>query len=81
MEIVKKKFIIDILMFLDFLAVAISGFVLWLVPKGSGKGVWLFIHDYSSVLLIILLLIHLILNWNWIKAMFKNLGSKNEKIR
>lgn len=75
------KFIVDILMFIDFLIIAVSGFILWLVlPRGSGRlensfiflrEDWLFMHNWGSVLLIILIIIHLVLNWNWIKSMFK----------
>ena len=83
MDINKKKFIVDFLIFLDFLVVAISGFILWLVlPRGSGKTGssflflredWVFIHNWGSVVLIILILFHLIFNITWIKAMFRNL--------
>jgi len=76
------KFFVDILMFVDFLALATSGFILWLVlPRGSGasganflllREQWLRMHDFTSVILVALLLIHLILNWVWIQAMFRN---------
>lgn len=82
----KIKLFVDIVMFLDFLALAISGFVLKLfVPRGSGKlgasfifsrETWLSIHDFTAILIIILLFIHLILNWVWIKSMFKSLFKK-----
>lgn len=83
----KIKFIVDFLMFLDFLILAISGFILWFIlPKGSGKLVnsflffredWLLIHDYASVIVVILILVHLVLNWRWIWAMFRNLFRGN----
>jgi len=84
------KIFIDILMFLDFLAVAFSGFVLWFVlPRGSGKfGAsfiflrenWLSIHNIGSVILTLLLLLHLILNWSWIKCfIFKSLNKNDRK--
>ncbi len=77
------KFFADILMFVDFLALATSGFILWLVlPRGSGAGggtsflllreQWMRMHNFASVILIVLLLVHLILNWQWIKSMFRN---------
>lgn len=69
-------------MFIDFLVLALSGFILWLVlPRGAGGGrtsflllreQWLRMHDFTSVILVFLLLIHLVLNWQWIKAMFRN---------
>jgi len=86
MNINFKKFIVDILMFLDFVVVAVSGFILWFIlPRGNQKifksfiflrEEWIFIHDWASVLLIIFLLAHFFLNWNWIRAMFRNYFSK-----
>ena len=79
----KVKFWIDLSMFASFVIAAISGFVLWFIyPAGEQSGRadirflfnrfgWLKIHNFFSVLLIILLVIHLVLNWQWIKAMFK----------
>jgi len=76
----KVKFLVDFSMFFVFLIIMISGFILWFVlPGGSKEGVllkrnsWIMIHNWLSVLLIVLLLIHLILNWAWIKAMFRNI--------
>ena len=76
-------------MFLDFLALAISGFVLWfVVPRGSGKlgasfiflrETWLSIHDVTSVIVVVLILIHLILNWAWIKSVTKSTLTKNNR--
>lgn len=76
MNTLKKKFIIDILMFLDFLIVSVSGLVLWkILPRGSGKTGqefillrenWLFIHDWSSVFLVLIVIIHLVINWKWV---------------
>jgi len=77
----KIKFIVDVLMFVDFLIVALSGFVLWrILPRGSGKAGnsfwflredWLAMHDWGAVLLVFFILVHLILNWVWIRSMFK----------
>ena len=83
MDINKTKFVVDVLMFLDFLIVAISGFVLLIVfPAGEQSGRapaflldrfgWLDLHNWGSIILIILILIHLILNFNWIKCMILN---------
>lgn len=79
----KVKFWNDVLMFIVFIIIAVSGFILWFVlPRGGGRAgngflflreTWILIHDWFSVILIILVLLHLILNWRWIKAMFKNI--------
>jgi cytochrome b subunit of formate dehydrogenase len=80
----KVKLYVDILMFLDFLILATSGFILkWIYPAGekSGKAgviflfdrfAWLKIHNITSIIIVLLILIHLYLNWNWIKCMFVN---------
>jgi hypothetical protein len=77
------KFWVDIAMFLDFLVLATSGFILkYVYPAGQKSGSagvkflfdrfgWLLIHDYVAFGLVGLILLHLILNWPWIKAMFK----------
>ncbi|MBS3088995.1 DUF4405 domain-containing protein [Candidatus Pacearchaeota archaeon] len=88
MNKLKLKFLVDVLMFFSFLTTAVSGFVLWLVlPRGSGRAgnvfiffreTWLLIHDWFSVLLVILILFHLVLNWGWIKSVFKiSFGKRN----
>jgi len=76
----KIKLLVDIGMFLDFIVLAFSGFVLkFILPRGSGKfgleflfsrETWLLIHDWTSLILIVLLISHLILNWAWIKSWF-----------
>jgi hypothetical protein len=69
---------------------AISGFVLWLVLHrggGSGKGdstqstfvwsrqTWIDIHDWTAVVLLILIAIHIYMHWGWLlnqtKALLK----------
>jgi len=88
----KIKFLVDLLMFISFIILSISGFILWLVlPRGSGKigagfillrEEWLSIHAWLSVLLIILIFIHLLLNWCWVKVMFKCIlvGNPNKSL-
>jgi len=85
----KIKFVTDIIIFINFLLITISGFILWFVlPRGSGKignsfiflrEIWLSMHNLGSVLLVILIIIHLILNWTWIKSMFRSMfvGKRN----
>jgi len=44
---------------------------------GLDRHNWIDIHNYSSLIFFILMLIHLILHWNWIKNLPKLLKSKN----
>ena len=80
------KFIVDALMFIDFLILAISGFVLWKILKHDGfhfresfifpRWQWISIHDWTALFLVILILIHILLNWTWIKCMIRDLFKK-----
>jgi len=58
----KVKLGIDILMLIDFIVVCISGFAR--INR---------LHYYSSVLLIAIVLVHLLFNLNWIRAMLRNI--------
>ena len=81
MELNKKKLWIDIILFIDFIILASSGFILkFIYPAGekSGKAgaiflvdrfTWLRLHSITAIILTILVLIHIFLNWNWIKCM------------
>ena len=40
---------------------------------------WVDIHFYLACLFVILILVHLILHWNWIKGYFKSLFSISHK--
>lgn len=86
MDLQKKKVIVDILMFIDFLILTVSGFVLWkFLPSFSGSGKksfifdrinWILIHDWAALIIVILVVIHLILNWRLIVCMFRFKKSK-----
>jgi hypothetical protein len=73
----KTNAIVDILAGISFFFSALSGLVLkFILPRGSGKlgetviGLyrenWLSMHDTSSIIFIILIIIHLVLHWKWI---------------
>lgn len=74
----KKQIIIDILAFIAFLISAFSGVVMWLaLPSQSGKisleflslarHQWNAIHLFSSLIFVVIIIIHLALHWKWIK--------------
>ena len=83
----KINYIIDILLFIAFLATAVSGVIIYLfLPdevKRSGqqeflsitKHTWVDAHDIFGFIFIILTLIHLILHWQWIVCLTKNMFS------
>jgi hypothetical protein len=91
------NFIVDLIAFIDFIAQAVTGFIIkYILPPGSGGGFgqgqgyrggrgpqeireflsmtrheWGDIHFIFSIIFIVLILIHLVLHWNWIKACTK----------
>lgn len=75
---------VNILMAISFILVGYSGIVkfgaIYLgasIGLGLSRYTWTIIHDYSGVALVILVLIHLILNWAWLVAMTKSLFKKH----
>ena len=97
----KWNYFVDALALLAFIAVSASGvFIKIFMPGGVRqgrlqeflgvqKGTWSEIHDWSGIFFIILVSIHLILHWDWISCMTKNMfrfgnceskaGEKEEK--
>ncbi len=81
----KVNYLIDFLALISFIATALSGLAIrFFMPSGVRqgrlqeflgiqKGVWSEIHDWSGILLIIFAVIHLVLHWNWIICMTKNM--------
>ena len=74
----KMNYWIDIGLLITFLLVTITGIMKW-----PGLGVsrlfenipWRemsLIHDWSGLIMAILVLVHIVLHWNWIIAMTKN---------
>lgn len=43
---------------------------------GIQKHFWIDIHDWSSILLILIVILHLILHWNWIVCVTKSFFTK-----
>ncbi len=77
----KTKYFIDIGMGLSFLIVFITGilkmpgirenlgFIYAIIPRAQMS----FLHDWSGIIMGIFVFIHLILNWDWITNMTKNI--------
>ena len=66
MEKIKIKLMIDILMAIDFIIVIFSA-----LSRNFRE-----IHNFTGWLLVILVLIHLLFNWQWIKCMILGLFKK-----
>ena len=85
MKKARLNIIVNLISLLSLIIVSISGFVLLIIFSRGGatfflnlsRFQWLRMHDVSSILFIILMLVHIILHWSW----FKNLPKlwKNSK--
>jgi cytochrome b subunit of formate dehydrogenase len=64
---------------------AVSGFVLWFALPHSGgrwaslqfwsitRAMWVDIHDWAAVALIVVVLVHSIMHWKWVVTVSKQL--------
>ena len=87
----KINYILDLLMAVSFFVVTITGLVMFFfLPSGVRRGGyqeflgitkqnWVDIHNWSGIILIMVVVIHLILHWNWIVGMTKMLVQKRGK--
>ena len=89
----KTNYIIDVLMTIASIIVGGTGLILFFfLPSGVKQGryqeflgipkhIIADIHDWSGIIIIVLVLIHIILHWKWIVRMTKNMFSrkKNKK--
>lgn len=84
----RLNYFIDVLMGLSFLITAITGMVLFIfMPSGIRQGrhivflgmeksKWIFLHDWSGILMIITVMIHFMLHWNWMICMTRCIFKK-----
>ena len=84
----KINFFIDLLMIIIFVINSITGLIIFLfLPSGVKRGSyqeflgmikqnWVDVHNWSGLLLILLVATHIILHWNWIVSMTKSLIQK-----
>ena len=82
---VETRYMVDMIMLIVFIICAVTGFILWYAfPSGSGRGQWstflgvdkyewITIHDYSSLVLTVTIIIHFVINFNWIIRMTKKI--------
>ena len=87
----KINYFIDILMLIFFTINSITGLIIFFfLPTGVKRGAyqeflgiikqnWSNLHNWSGLLLLLLIAIHLILHWKWIISMTKSLVQKKIK--
>ena len=84
------KYVINVSLFINISTVAVLGFLLgFVIPRGQGRrgatflGLhrhdWGDLHLYLSILLLILLAVHLILNLQWIVSCSRRYFGRNWK--
>ncbi len=81
----KLNYVVDILMVLFSLIVAVSGLIIFFfLPEGVRQGgyqefmgitkkVFWGWHNWSGIILILLIVLHFIIHWNWLAINIKNL--------
>lgn len=68
---------LDAVIFITFVLTALTGVILWLIlPDGSGssyslflgisKSTWVTVHDWAGVVILVGLLTHVVLHWEWV---------------
>lgn len=79
----RLNYIIDIGLAAAFLISAVTGVLKW---PGFARALGLrltakvsIIHDWSGIILAALVLVHLIMHYEWIKCMTKNIFGKGEE--
>jgi len=63
---------LDVFLFVDFLILGVSSFLLWLIfPQGyfPSRLFWVEVHKWSGLALYVGVLLHLGLHWRWIVRM------------
>jgi cytochrome b subunit of formate dehydrogenase len=92
MERERLNYWIDVVLLISFLIVAVTGLVMYFAfvsaSPGEGRGVtflgtsktaWIPWHDYSGIIMIVFVLAHLVLHFNWLKCMTVSLFRKEEE--
>ena len=88
MDIILKKsmikYIIDVSMGISFLLCFFTGLMKWpgkTVGKTVPSKMITYIHDYSGIILGLIVIIHLVLNWKWIITMTNKIIHRNSNIK
>lgn len=70
MNKVKALRVVNVLLFLVFIGIAISGLTAFLFPGLIPYSLFRLAHPLTGIAFIVLVIAHLFLNFNWIKANF-----------
>jgi cytochrome b561 len=82
------KYLVDIGLLISFLGVSITGIIKFrsflgffgIAPDYASLNTTLLrqIHDWTGIVMVALVLVHLILNWSWIVSVTKDFFTKEE---
>jgi hypothetical protein len=84
------NYLVDLVLTALFFVVAFTGFFMYFfIPSGIQRGryvvymgltkaTWIWLHNRAGILIIILVIIHLILHWNWIVRTTRNFFGKEK---
>jgi uncharacterized iron-regulated membrane protein len=88
MRRVTVNFIVNLASFLVLLVLSVSGTIIALPhkhgpneakgPLGIGRGEWGDIHLWFGIAFVVLMLVHLVLHWDWIKCYIKSVFCPGE---
>jgi hypothetical protein len=82
------KYLVDLLLFVDLCSISVVGILLgFVIPKGRvpdedkyflglHRHEWGSIHLYLSLLMLVLLIVHIWLNWRWVEQVSRRLFEK-----
>ena len=77
----KNKFVVDWALLPSFILSAFSGIKLHTLGHSMGHGtghLWHSFHLWTSIMLLVLMIIHIKIHWSWYKHLFqKGLGNKS----
>ena len=87
------NFVIDAMAFLAFVCLTVTGVLLKYAPRGRGGGphgsgdwlgvsheVWSDIHFVASIVFVVLILVHIILHWSWVKTSVKSMFASSRSV-
>lgn len=80
MKRIKLGYMVDLILFIQFLLVGGIGLIMYFYPQGAGHLLRL-IHDQIGLLMLFFFAVHMALNWNWIVATTTKFSKKGKKIK
>lgn len=66
----KLNYLVDLLLFVSFFLVSVTGLMLF--PGRRSRTDMVALHDWSGILLIVLAIVHFALHWKWIVSMTRS---------